>query len=275
MNNIDRFNRIIDYIEQHLTEEIDISVLAGLANMSIYEFRRVFTFIAGIPLGDYIRKRRLSAAAEELLTANPSISAIAVRYGYDSPASFSRSFKAFHGVSPTEVINGSGVTMYTRIDFSFHTRGGKDISYRIFEDTAFWINGISGISDENDTECCENIWSAFYSSDTLRETLTFPNRKIYAAYQNGPGGVSCYIGERTDTTPDPASACIRIPAGKWACFSLNGSDDSIVNAFYEDILFRWCESGNYKRNDSIPNLEVFPQNMESDNFSWEIRIPIL
>ena len=100
MNNIDRFNEIIDYIEQHLTEEINTASLARLANMSVYEFRRIFAFIAGIPLGEYIRKRRLSAAAEELLSTDETISSVAARYGYDSPASFSRSFKAFHGLSP-------------------------------------------------------------------------------------------------------------------------------------------------------------------------------
>ena len=273
MNNIDRFNEIIDYIEQHLTEEINTASLARLANMSVYEFRRIFAFIAGIPLGEYIRKRRLSAAAEELLSNDETISSVAARYGYDSPASFSRSFKAFHGLSPTEVVKGGNINMYTKIDFTFCARGGKDIPYRILEDTEFWISGLSGVSDDSDTECCEQVWNAFYDDAPLQTSLTCPDGRIYAAYRNSPDGVYCLIGERTETTSGTADS-IRIPAGKWACFQLQGADDAVVNAFYEDILFRWCESGKYKRNPSIENLEVYPTDMDADDFLWEIRIPL-
>lgn len=275
MNSIDCFNRILTYIEQHLTERIDINTLASISNMSVYEFRRVFTFVAGISLGDYIRKRRLSVAAVELISKNTSISEIAIRYGYDSPASFSRSFKAFHGVSPTDVIHGSKINMYTKIDFAFHANGGKSISYQILEDTAFWIHGISGVSDLKDTECCENIWNDFYTDASLQKSLIFPHQKVYAAYQNAPCGVSCWIGERLDIQPDSNVNCLRIPARKWACFVVNSADDTVVNAFYNDILFKWWESVDYQRDDSTANLEVFPMNMDSDDFSWEIRIPLL
>lgn len=67
MNNIDNFNSVIEYIEENLTEDIDISAMAKKAKMSIYEFRRVFSFVAGIPISEYIRKRRLSRAASELI----------------------------------------------------------------------------------------------------------------------------------------------------------------------------------------------------------------
>lgn len=278
MNNIERFNGIIHYIEEHLTEEIDVLTLSRMAGMSVYEFRRIFAFVAGLPLGEYIRKRRLSAAAKDLMYKldGDTISTIAARYGYDSPASFSRSFKAFHGVTPTDITKGAVVNMYTRVDFTFCVRGGKDIPYHILEDTAFYITGISGISDDNDTECCENVWNAFYSHETLQSLLTYPDGKIYAVYENhcGGEGVSCHIGERSDKPSVTYKTCC-IPAGMWACFQLQGTEDSAVNAFYEDILFRWEESGMYRRNTEIPNLEVFPANMDSDNFLWEIRIPLL
>lgn len=274
MNNIEIFNKIIDFIEANLTGDIDINTIAQQANMSLYEFRRIFSFIAGIPLGEYIRKRRLSCAAEDLIAGKDSITEIASRYGYDSPTAFSRSFKAFHGVSPTEVIHGSKINMCTRIDFTFCARGGKDIAYRIAEDTSFFVNGYTGLSDDTDTECCEKVWNAFYDHEELQSGLHFPEEKIYAAYENNPDGVTCHIGERAES-PSADFESIRIPASKWACFQLCGADDAVVNAFYEDILFRWSESGKYKRNPHIPNLEVFPVNMDDDDFLWEIRIPLL
>ena len=68
MNNIEIFECVIEYIEEHLDEVIDVSVLAGILGVSVYEFRRIFSFIAGVPLSEYIRKRRLSVAAYELVT---------------------------------------------------------------------------------------------------------------------------------------------------------------------------------------------------------------
>jgi len=271
MNNINRFNRIIEYIEEHLTDEIDVVVLAQMANMSVYEFRRIFAFVAGISLSEYIRKRRLSAAAEELLLSNASITAIAARYGYDSPAAFSRSFKAFHNNSPTDVARGASVNMYTKIDFSFCAKGGKDIPYRIIKDSAFWIVGLAGFSDDEDTECCERVWDAFYADEALQNSLICPDGKIYAAYRNSPGGVKCFIGERAET-PSETAESLYIPERKWACFPLNSTEDGVVNAFYEDIVFRCLESDRYNR--ETENLEVYPRDMESDDFSWEIRIPL-
>ena len=101
------FEDIINEIEENLTREIDINKLAKKATMSVYEFRRIFSFIAKISFGEYIRKRRLSLAALELCENKSNITEISIKYGYSSPSSFTRAFKEFHGISPLEVINGN------------------------------------------------------------------------------------------------------------------------------------------------------------------------
>ena len=272
MSNIEKFNEIVDYIEEHLTGEIDVGTAAQMANMSIYEFRRIFSFIAGIPLGEYIRKRRLSAAAEELLTTQNTITYVASKYGYDSPASFSRSFKAFHGIAPAEITkSGNAISMYTKIDFTFCARGGKDIVYRVTSDDGFYIRGLTGISGEEDTECCEQVWNAFYEDEALQKEIPACGGQIYAAYRNGENAVAATIGVREK---NGSADALYIPPAKWACFTLRGSDDRTVNAFYEDVICRWLESGSYVRDERIPNLEVFPMDMEAEDFPWEIRIPL-
>ncbi len=277
MNNIERFNGVIRYIEENLTGEIDIHTVARMAGMSVYEFRRIFSFIAGLPLGEYIRKRRLSMAAEELLSAGDtervSIAAMAARYGYDSPASFSRSFKAFHGASPTEIARGGEVSMYTRIDFSFTAKGGKDIPYRLVNRDAFVVRGLEGYSDETDSECCEAVWNRFYADEALQARLTYADGRIYAVYRNHADGVLCLIGELGDGSV--AENLVEIPAGRWAVFTLHSTEDAVVNEFYEDILLRFLESGRYKRAFAVPNLEVYPVDMEAEDFPWEIWIPLL
>ncbi len=277
MNNIDRFNSVINYIEDNLIGEIDITTIARMAGMSIYEFRRIFSFIAGIPLGEYIRKRRLSMAAEELLAAGDteriSIADMASRYGYDCPTSFSRSFKAFHGFSPTEITKGGSVSMYTRIDFSFTAKGGKDIPYRLVDAESFVVRGLEGYSDETDTECCEAVWNRFYEDEALQNRLTYGDGHVYAVYRNHVDGVLCLIGERAENGELLDS--ITLPKSRYVVFTLHSTAETVVNEFYEDILLRFLESGHYRRNFAIPNLEVYPVDMEEEGFPWEIWIPLL
>ena len=97
----ERIQAAIDYIEAHLTEEIDVHDVAARAYVSAFHFQRMFTALCGIPLGEYIRHRRLTQAAQELLRGCKVIEA-AVKYGYDSPDSFARAFRRFHGVLPSQ-----------------------------------------------------------------------------------------------------------------------------------------------------------------------------
>lgn len=266
INNINNFNDVIDYIEENLTETLDITAMAKKANMSVYEFRRIFSFAAGIPISEYIRKRRLSAAAFELLEKTGSVTDIALKYGYDSTSSFSRAFKEFQGFSPNEISKNT-VKMFTKIGFEFGIHGGADILYKIISEPGFYICGITGYSDIHDTECCEKIWKSFYNTD-LSDTCS---EKIYAAYENSDNSVKCTIGERCNVDTKKS---VYIPRSDWACFSMHGSDDQNVNEFYSNILFHWLNSGSYERNYDIPNIEVFPSNMDNEGFEWDILIPI-
>ncbi len=266
MNNINSFNEIIDYIEENLTDDLDIAVMAKKASMSLYEFRRIFSFVAGVPIGEYIRKRRLSAAAAELLGGNCSVTEAAMKYGYDNTSSFSRAFKDFQGFSPNEISKHSA-KMFTKIGFKFGAHGGVDIPYKIVSDLDFYIYGLTGNSDIDDTECCESVWERFYETD-LPDMCS---DCIYAAYVNSDNSVKCTIGKRYSGHTEHS---LYIPKSDWACFPIDLSEDAYVNEFYNNIIFNWFESSSYTRNYDIPNIEVFPADMEEKNFRWEIRIPI-
>lgn len=274
MKSPETFNGIVAYIESHLTEEIDINTLAAQASLSVYEFRRIFSFVAGIGINEYIRRRRMSAAAERLLGGKTSITKLSVEYGYDSPSSFARAFRDFHGISPSEVgKEGSAVRMFTKLAFSLGVFGGEELSYSVEESEGFYISGIKGLSDPDDTECCEKVWEVFNESPLSGRKELFGG-KIYAAYENGQNGPLCTIGARTSVRPE-GTAYIAIPPARWACFPLHTTEDSAVNAFYDRILFHWLSSSGQKRRTELPNLEIFPYNMENDGFTWEIRIPVV
>ncbi|MCY7765291.1 helix-turn-helix transcriptional regulator, partial [Bacillus inaquosorum] len=88
MDSLKRMNRALTYIEENLTNDIDFKEVAKIAFCSDYHFKRMFSFLAGISLSEYIRRRRLTLAAFELKDSNVKVIDIAIKYGYNSPDSF-------------------------------------------------------------------------------------------------------------------------------------------------------------------------------------------
>ena len=103
LDGISVVQRTVDYIEEHLTEPIDYDDMAAHIYCSVYHFQRMFHALTGYTLGEYIRFRRLSMAGRELQNTQTGILQLALKYGYDSPESFSRAFRKFHGVNPSVV----------------------------------------------------------------------------------------------------------------------------------------------------------------------------
>ncbi len=269
MNNIANFQNMFAYIEENLEKNIDIAILAQKMGVSVYEFRRIFSFLVGMPIGEYLRKRKLSRAAYDLLEG-VSVTEVSQIYGYDAPSSFSRAFKEFHGFAPQQ-INDQRIRMFTQANVDISLSSGIEIPYTIMQDTAYAVCGYFGESDVSDTECCENVWSAFYEPEN-EDIVSACGDEIYAVYYNAPDSVSCLIGGRGAAVTGGTTR--QLPAAKWACFEMIGADDATVNAFYSDVLLKWFRSSQYERDDSLPNVEVYPADMEADDFRWEIRIPI-
>ncbi len=265
------FEDLIEQIEQELLSDIDISALAKKMNLSVYEFRRIFTFVTKMPLGEYIRKRRLSLAAAELFDkGKQSIAELAGRYGYDSPSSFTRAFKEFHGLTPAEVMAGDGAfKLLTRIHAEITVSGCHELSYSLKQSKAFCVRGVRGVSAMSDSECCEDVWEQFYKHPEA-DAILARGDELYAVYQNGADAVDCCIGTADGIGPDS----VLVPAATWACFPMRGTADEQVNAFYGSVLNHWFLSVGYERDPDLPNLEIFPSDMSADEFPWEIRIPI-
>lgn len=263
-----RFTNMIQALEENIHNELDVAALAKMVGLSVYEFRRVFTFVAGMSLGEYVRKRRLSLAAVELFKKNTNISCLAMECGYDSPSSFSRAFKEFHGVSPTQAAQTGAFRTMTRLDVQILAVGGKDISCTMRQLPDFWVHGMQGISSLTDTECCEAVWRDFYESNCCQ----LPGDTLYAVFENDDSSVRCTIGAQQDSMH--AVDKVYVPEGLWACFTMHTTEDGAVNSFYNRLLQQWLSSMPYVRREDAPNVEVYPMDMETDGFAWEIRIPV-
>ena len=123
--------RALDYTETHLTEEIDYEAVAKQAYSSPFHFQRMFGMLCGFSLGDYIRMRRLTLAAEELVRTRGKVIDVALKYGYDTPESFSRAFVRFHGITPTEARRGKTIKSFSRLSVKLILSGGNTMDYRI------------------------------------------------------------------------------------------------------------------------------------------------
>ncbi len=129
---VERLNQSMNYIEEHLTSQIDYEQLGRIACCSTYHYQRMFTYMAGITLAEYIRRRKMSLAAVDLQDGNARIIDIAEKYGYSSPTAFNRAFQSFHGIAPSSVKDeGVSVKSFSPIVFRIAVKGATEMNYRI------------------------------------------------------------------------------------------------------------------------------------------------
>ena len=138
-----RINNAIDYIEHNLDSDISYDEAAQIACCSTYYFQRMFSYITGISLAEYIKRRRMTQAAFELQRTNKRVLEIALKYGYTSPTSFNRAFQNVHGISPVAAKDiGNTLNAYPAIRFSVNITGGSAMSYHIEKKGPLRIVGV-------------------------------------------------------------------------------------------------------------------------------------
>ncbi|QSI05753.1 helix-turn-helix transcriptional regulator [Treponema pedis] len=140
---LEKLNNALSYIEEHLEDEISFEKAAHAACCSVYYFQRIFSYVAGVSLSEYIRRRRMTQAGFELQRTGQKVIDVALKYGYSSPTSFNRAFQSVHGIAPFEAKNiGSKLNAYPAIQFSVKVTGGNGIAYHIEKKEAIRIVGI-------------------------------------------------------------------------------------------------------------------------------------
>lgn len=133
MDWIQGIQQAIDYVEEHITGEIDYAEAAKRAYSSVFHFQRVFGILCGFTLGEYIRRRRLTLAGNDLLNKKTKVIDVAFKYGYETPESFSRAFQKFHGITPSQVKRGCSLKTFSRLTVKVDITGGSEMNYKIEE----------------------------------------------------------------------------------------------------------------------------------------------
>lgn len=276
---IERLNDAISYIEEHLTDNIDYEQLGRIACCSSYHFQRMFTYMAGIPLSEYIRRRRMSLAAVDLQGKEMKIIDVAGKYGYHSPTAFNRAFQSVHGVAPSAVKSeGVSVKSFPPITFKITVKGVEEMNYRIETKEAFRIAGVS-VPLHKDIETNFTVIPSKWQEISMNGTL----QKLIGMMDTPPMGVlgisTCndkepwryYIAVSTSQMQEGLEEYI-VPAATWAIFSGQGTNQSIQE-LERRIVTEWLPTSGYEYG-AAPDIEVY-LNPDPLNAQYEVWIPVI
>ncbi|MCA9972660.1 MAG: AraC family transcriptional regulator [Anaerolineales bacterium] len=287
MDALERMNQALAYIEETLTADIDYAQVERLALCSEYHFRRMFSFLAGVPLSEYVRRRRLTLAAFELQHSEATVLDIAITYGYGSADAFARAFHALHGVTPSEARSGGQpLKAYPRLTFQLTIKGGNEMNYRIVEDKpGFRIVGLTkrvpliyhGVNPE-----IAAMWQSLDEETirTLKALSDVEPRGMISASTNfsegrlDGGALDHYIGVATSRDQPPHLARLDVPAGTWAVFDAVGPFPETLQNVWGRIYAEWFPSSGYEQ---APGPEILwneHKDVSSPTFHSEIWIPV-
>ncbi|MFE5004630.1 GyrI-like domain-containing protein [Streptomyces sp. NPDC056696] len=270
---LDRLNEAMDHIERHLDRRIDIADLARIAATSEYHFRRMFSALAGLPLSEYIRRRRLTVAGAEVLSGEPTLLEIAVRYGYGSGEAFARAFRGLHGVGPGEARRtGAALRSQPRMSFRLIVEGSTTMRYRVTEKPEFHVVGRKArvpLVHEG-----MNPAIADFIRGIDQETV----RRIHALSDQEPEGI---VSVSDDLDPSRAEGTeldyyhavvvsaagpddldtLTVPAGTWAVFDSSGPFPQTLQHLWRDVFTQWFPSNPYR---SRPGPEILSTRLSPD-----------
>ena len=260
-----KLGKAIDYIEDNLDKEISYDEAARIACCSPYYFQRVFSYVSGVSLAEYIRRRKMTQAAFELQRADSRVIDVALKYGYSSPTSFNRAFQNVHGITPTAAkLGGSVLQAYPSIQFKIEITGGSAMAYRIAKKPPLRIVGIRIplTSDmEDNLRIVPEFWKASLQGKQFLEICRLSNgepRGILgiSVYRNSKE-FYYYIGVAANT-PAPAGMYeCEIPAATWVIFENDGRFKEDVQSVFKRFYMEWLPFSGYKYAE-LPDIEVYP-----------------
>ncbi|MFJ4717507.1 helix-turn-helix domain-containing protein [Streptomyces sp. NPDC088785] len=260
---LDRLNQAMDRIEERLDRDLDVAELARIAATSEYHLRRMFSALAGMPLSEYVRRRRLTVAGADVLAGREPLLTIAVRYGYGSGEAFARAFRALHGIGPGEARRtGAALVSQPRLTFRLTVEGSSSMRYRVVDRPEFTVVGpkarVPLVYLGPNTAIEEFVRGidrgVLAGLESLAERAGAEPRGVLAVCDDlDPGRAE---GSELDYyqavvvpagTPAPADLpALAVPAGTWAVFTTSGPAPEAVQRLWSDVYTEWFPSNPYR-----------------------------
>lgn len=272
----------INYIEENITEEISIESIAKKAFMSPFYFQKGFGMLCGFTIGEYIRQRRLTLAGSELVSTNEKVIDIALKYGYDSPDSFTKAFIRFHGVTPTAVRkDGAMIKSFAPLRIKFSLEGGYIMDYKIVEKDSFTIMGASKVFKyDNANTKVPQFWTEHY--ETGNGDFVCGMYGVSIDESMGSDEFEYLIADNYNPTIEIPNGFVTkiIPKHTWAVFACKGPMPKALQDGNKKIFSEWlpnCKDYEIAAGYNIEmytNIADYPQGNQDENYYSEIWIPV-
>ena len=269
-------NAAIEYIEKHLTEDIHCEDAARYVHISSFHFQRMFNLLTGITVGEYIRKRRLTLAGEELTRQNTKVVEVALKYAYQSPESFAKAFTRFHGVTHSQAKKGSELKSFHKLVVKISVEGGTIMDYRIEKKEEFRLLVYAKMfTEESSEKGIPAFWEEYYQNEVYKKAPGYLG--ICAQEKEGAGEFMYGIGCDADDVKEVPEGfqIIHIPAYTWAIFKCVGPTPDAIQKTWEDIYRQWLPETKYKL---IPDYDIenyLPGDNTASDYISEIWLPVM
>lgn len=276
---IQGMNAAVKHIEEHIMEEPDLNALGKLAGCSAHHFQRIFNYIGGLTLTEYLRKRRMSLAAVDLRDENAKVIDVALKYGYDSPTAFTRAFQLIHGVTPSQVKDSSvSLKAFPPLVFQMTVRGTQEMNYRIEKRDAIRVVGkkisLKPTLEEN-FRITPKFWADCAMDGTIARLADMMDTPIY-----GLMGVSTcnekdeweYLIAVSTTKEKGDFEELIVPSSTWAVFYEEGPVIK-MQELETRIVTEWLPTSGYEYANA-PEIELY-LNPDPENTKYEIWLPIV
>lgn len=276
MDVIKQFNNAIAYTENNLCGEIDTKEVAEIAICPYDKFKRFFSYMTNMSVSEYIRKRRLTLAAYELLKGQEKIIDLAVKYGYSSADSFTRAFAKQHGILPTKVSEDTQLNVYPPVSFYVAIKGACKLKFRIVNTDSIKLRGISreftGTAADRFEQ--EHIMWSNQHDDVQNQVCKTVEGVWYGIWNNG---IYSIAKEANKIDDNPSLASITIPSGKYAVFSTDfgGFAGDVLPKLREQIFDCWLPDSGYTQTDDY-EIEVYYLYPKPEKYKrhYEMWLPI-
>lgn len=282
---LQEFNKLMDYIETHLTEEISGKEISKMVGLSDYHFKRMFSYMAGMSLNEYIKNRRLSVANVELING-AKVTDIAYKYGYQSIEGFSRAFREWSGFLPSEVAKNKIQKSFPKFTFFIDIRGGISMEFKIEKKEKFHLVGVSKrVPIQFEGENNAIIELAQTITEQQRKEMhqladLYPHQVLNVSYDFGDG----YLEEKGSLTHMIGFATtkensfddleqITVEESLWAIFPNEGPFPATLQETYAKIYSEWLPSSDYEVTD-LPGISFTRHSSPAEKVYSEIWMPV-
>ena len=277
----------INYIEEHLTDEIDFNLISKEAACSGFYFQRIFSILCGITLSDYIRNRRLTLAGSELCASDVKVIDIALKYGYESPESFTRAFTKFHGITPSEAKkDGSKLKSFSRLSVKISLSGGNIMDYKIIEKEAFDIiekMETHTVDNSENAKSIPDFWTRSHKDGTVKMLTelttdrTFIFGVCYGNLSEDSKTFDYSIAAKCDnnTVIPEGFRKNTIPARAWAVFECKGAMPNAMQDMWHKIVSEFFPTSGYEPTYEM-DIDAYTEgNMNNPDYYSEIWVPVV